>query len=307
MSGPGGEEGRTACGYVAIVGRPNVGKSTLVNRIVGGKVSIVTHKVQTTRARIIAIAMVGATQIIFVDTPGIFEPKRRLEKAMVQAAWAGAHDADVVVLVVDAQAGVDADTLRIIDGLKAKKRRAISAINKIDCVRKEALLAVARSLDDTGVFTDTFMISALNGDGVDTLKQALAKRMPPGPWLYPPDQLADMPERMLAAEITREKVFLRLHQELPYASTVETESWRDMDDGSARIEQVIYVQRDSQKPIVLGKAGRTIKAIGKAAREEMEATFARRVHLFLFVKVRGKWLDEPERYREMGLEFPDSS
>ena len=294
----------TRCGFVALVGAPNVGKSTLLNQLVGEKVSIVTPKVQTTRTRITAICMAGQTQIVFVDTPGIFTPKRRLEKAMVRAAWSGAHDADLVVLLVDAARGVDGDTVRIIDGLKQSGRRAILALNKVDVVKKPKLLALAAELEAAAQFTDIFMISALTGDGIDDLKGQLADRMPTGPWHYPPDQLADIPERLLAAEITREKLFLRLHQELPYASTVETERWQERPDGSVRIEQVIYVQRDTQKPIVLGKGGRTIKTIGALAREEMEQMFDRRVHLFLFVKVRAKWLDDPERYRQMGLDYP---
>ena len=294
----------TRCGFVALVGAPNVGKSTLLNQLVGEKVSIVTPKVQTTRTRITAICMAGQTQIVFVDTPGIFTPKRRLEKAMVRAAWSGAHDADLVVLLVDAARGVDGDTVRITDGLKRAGRQAILALNKVDVVKKPKLLALAAALEAEARFTDIFMISALTGDGIDDLKGALADRLPTGPWHYPADQLADIPERLLAAEITREKLFLRLHQELPYASTVETERWQERPDGSVRIEQVIYVQRNTQKPIVLGKGGRTIKTIGALARAEMEQMFDRRVHLFLFVKVRPKWLDDPERYRQMGLDFP---
>ena len=294
----------TRCGFVALVGAPNAGKSTLLNQLVGEKVSIVTPKVQTTRTRITAICMAGQTQIVFVDTPGIFAPKRRLEKAMVRAAWSGAHDADLVVLLVDAARGVDGDTVRITDGLKRAGRQAILALNKVDVVKKPKLLALAAALEAEARFTDIFMISALTGDGIDDLKSALADRLPTGPWHYPADQLADIPERLLAAEITREKLFLRLHQELPYASTVETERWQERPDGSVRIEQVIYVQRDTQKPIVLGKGGRTIKTIGALARADMEQMFDRRVHLFLFVKVRAKWLDDPERYRQMGLDFP---
>ncbi len=294
----------TRCGFVALVGAPNAGKSTLLNQLVGEKVSIVTPKVQTTRTRITAICMAGQTQIVFVDTPGIFAPKRRLEKAMVRAAWSGAHDADLVVLLVDAARGVDGDTVRITDGLKRAGRQAILALNKVDVVKKPKLLALAAALEAEARFTDIFMISALTGDGIDDLKGVLADRLPTGPWHYPADQLADIPERLLAAEITREKLFLRLHQELPYASTVETERWQERPDGSVRIEQVIYVQRDTQKPIVLGKGGRTIKTIGALARAEMEQMFDRRVHLFLFVKVRAKWLDDPERYRQMGLDFP---
>ncbi len=294
----------TRCGFVALVGAPNAGKSTLLNQLVGEKVSIVTPKVQTTRTRITAICMAGQTQIVFVDTPGIFTPKRRLEKAMVRAAWSGAHDADLVVLLVDAARGVDGDTVRITDGLKRAGRQAILALNKVDVVKKPKLLALAAALEAEARFTDIFMISALTGDGIDDLKGVLADRLPTGPWHYPADQFADIPERLLAAEITREKLFLRLHQELPYASTVETERWQERPDGSVRIEQVIYVQRNTQKPIVLGKGGRTIKTIGALARADMEQMFDRRVHLFLFVKVRAKWLDDPERYRQMGLDYP---
>lgn len=294
----------TRCGFVAIVGAPNAGKSTLTNQLVGAKVSIVTRKVQTTRARITAIAISGASQIVFVDTPGIFEPKRRLERAMVDAAWSGIGDADTVVLLVDAEKGRTEDTDRIIGGLKAADRRAVLALNKVDLVRRSNLLALAAAVNEEGVFTDTFMISALKGDGTADLLTHLAGAVPEGPWLYPEDQLSDISERLLAAEITREKVFLQLHEELPYSITVETESWQDRKDGSVRIEQVIYVRRDTQKGIVLGKGGRQVKQIGADARQEMETVFDRRVHLFLFVKVRENWIDDPERYREMGLEFP---
>lgn len=300
MSGP-----VTRCGFVALVGAPNAGKSTLLNLMVGSKVSIVTPKVQTTRSRIIGICMAkDQTQIIFLDTPGIFKPKRRLERAMVTAAWSGAHDADLVVLLVDVKRRFDGDTARIIKGLKARKRRAVLALNKIDGTRRETLLPLAAELNETGVFSDSFMISALKGDGVDDLRDFLAKRMPAGPWLYPEDQLSDIPLRLLAAETTREKLFLRLHQELPYALGVETESWEERKDGSVRIGQVIYVLRDSHKPIVLGKGGRQIKAVGQAARLELEAFLGQRVHLFIHVKVAPKWTDDPARYRDMGLEFP---
>jgi GTP-binding protein Era len=292
------------CAFVAIVGAPNVGKSTLLNNLVGTKVSIVTPKVQTTRSRITAIAMAGPAQLVFVDTPGIFEPKRRLEKAMVAAAWSGAQDADLVVLLIDAKRGLDGNTRRIFDGLKRAGRDVILALNKIDLVKRADLLGLAAACESHGIFSRTFMISALTGDGVQDLRDHLAAEAPEGPWLYPEDQLADISERLLAAEITREKLFLQLHQELPYATTVETESWEEKPDSSVRIGQVIYVQSDSQKPIVLGKGGRQIKAIGAAAREELELLMDRKVHLFLFVKVRPKWLDDPERYREMGLEFP---
>jgi GTP-binding protein Era len=296
-------EASIRCGFVALLGAPNAGKSTLLNRMVGAKVSIVTPKVQTTRTRVLGIAARGETQLIFVDTPGIFQPRRRLDRSMVAAAWAGAADADIVVLLVDAEKGLNEDVRRIVEGLEAAGRKAILALNKIDLVKREILLALSATLNETGVFTDTFMISAANGDGVDDLADLLVERLPEGPWLYPEDQLSDMAERQLAAEITREKLFLQLRQELPYALTVETEEWEDRADGSVRIGQVIYVQRDSQKSIVLGKGGKMIKTVGAAAREELEAMLDCRVHLFLFVKVREKWVDDPERYRDWGLDF----
>jgi GTP-binding protein Era len=292
----------TSCGFVALIGAPNAGKSTLLNQLVGSKISIVTHKVQTTRARIRAIALEGAAQIIFVDTPGIFSPKRKLDEEMVHAAWAGAADADATVLLIGARDGLNEDNTRIIEGLEATGAKAILAINKIDLVPHENLLQLAADLNARYQFTDTFMISALKGHGVADLRTALAGRMPTGPWLYPEDQIADVPLRMLASEITREKLYLRLHDELPYASTVETEKWTEKKDGSVRIEQVIYVQRDSQKKIVLGKNGQTIKKIGQSAREEISETIGQTAHLFLFVKVREKWADDPERLRMMGLE-----
>jgi GTP-binding protein Era len=294
--------GGTSCGFVALIGAPNAGKSTLLNQLVGSKISIVTHKVQTTRARIRAIALEGAAQIIFVDTPGIFSPKRKLDEEMVHAAWAGAADADATVLLIGARDGLNEDNTRIIEGLEATGAKAILAINKIDLVPHENLLQLAADLNARFAFTDTFMISALKGHGVADLRAALADRMPKGPWLYPEDQIADVPLRMLASEITREKLYLRLHDELPYASTVETEKWTEKKDGSVRIEQVIYVQRDSQKKIVLGKNGQTIKKIGQSAREEITETIGQTAHLFLFVKVREKWADDPERLRMMGLE-----
>ncbi len=302
------EAGETSrCGFVALVGAPNVGKSTLMNNLVGAKVSIVTPKVQTTRTRVLGICICGASQLVFVDTPGIFMPKRRLERAMVRAAWRGAADADMAVVLVDAAQGregaVDTDTGRIIEGLKRGERKAILALNKIDLVKRETLLGLAEELGRTGVFTNTFMISALTGDGVQDLSDFLAANVPEGPWLFPEDQLSDMPERLLAAEITREKLFLQLHQELPYSLAVETESWEEFDDGSVKINQIIYIQRDSQKAIVLGKGGRQIKAVGRAAREELEALLGRRVHLFLHVKVRPDWIDDPERYRDLGLDY----
>ena len=298
-------EPATRCGFVALVGAPNAGKSTLLNMMVGSKVSIVTPKVQTTRSRITGICMAGDhAQIIFLDTPGIFKPKRRLERAMVTAAWSGARDADIVVVLVDARRGFDGDTRRIIVGLAARKRQAVLALNKIDGTRRDALLPLAAKLNESGAFSDSFMISALKGDGVDDLRDFLAARMPLGPWLYPEDQLADIPLRLLAAETTREKLFLRLHQELPYALGVETESWEERKDGSILIHQVIYVLRDSHKPIILGKGGRQIKAVGQASRLDLEAFLGQRVHLFIHVKVAPKWTDDPSRYREMGLEFP---
>ena len=291
-------------GFVALLGAPNAGKSTLLNALVGAKVSIVTHKVQTTRARIRAIAIEGTSQIVFVDTPGIFTPKRRLERAMVAAAWAGAGDGDLRVLVYDAtKRTIDPDTRLILDGLKRRKLDAVLVLNKIDAMARGRLLELATQFEVQGIFTRIFMISALKGDGVADLRAHLAQAMPLGPWHYPEDQLTDLPERLLAAEVTREKLFLRLHQELPYALTVETESWEDFVDGSVKIEQTIYVQRSSQKAIVLGKAGQSIKAIRAAAQEDLQALLDRRVHLFLFVKVREKWIDDPDRYRPWGLDY----
>ncbi len=292
------------CGFVALLGAPNAGKSTLTNALVGSKVSIVTPKVQTTRARITAIAMHGQAQIVFVDTPGIFnKTKQRLEKAMVAAAWSGAEDADLRVLLVDAERGIDGNTRGIIESMKKAKMKAVLVLNKIDLVARESLLALADNLDKEGVFTEVFMLSALQGDGVADLLAAVAGKIPEGPWHYPEDQLADIPERLLAAEITREKLFLQLHQELPYAATVETEAWKEVKGGALRIEQVIYVRRGTQKAIVLGKGGQQIKQIGAEARAEMMEIFGVTVHLFLFVKVREKWQDDPERYREMGLDY----
>ena len=291
------------CGFVALIGPTNAGKSTLLNCLVGAKLAIVTHKVQTTRSRLRGIAIHDDAQIIFVDTPGIFKPQRRLERAMVHAAWGGVEEADSIVLVIDAQRGLNADAQAILGGLANSRRPAVLALNKIDLLRREELLALAEKFNQAGVFTRIFMISASNGDGVDDLRAYLAETLPPGPWLYGEDQLSDVTERVMASEITREKLFLRVHQELPYDSTVETESWKEMKNGSARIDQTIYVRRDSQKPIILGKGGQTIKQIGEAARLEMEKAFERRIHLFLHVKVNEKWLDEPARYRMMGLEW----
>ena len=298
----GGDAAHTRCGFVALIGAPNAGKSTLLNQLVGSKISIVTHKVQTTRARIRAIALEGNTQIIFVDTPGIFAPKRKLDEEMVAAAWAGAAEADATVLLIDARDGLNEANRAIVEGLEKANLKVMLAINKIDTVPREKLLLLADELNKLYPFTDTFMISAMKGHGVQDLKQTLADRMPPGPWLYPEDQVADLPLRMLAAEITREKLFLRLHDELPYASTVETETWQERKDGSVRIEQVVFVERDSQKKIVLGKNGQTIKAIGQAARTEIAEALGQKVHLFLFVKVREKWAEDPERLRMMGLD-----
>ncbi len=294
----------TRCGFVALVGAPNAGKSTLLNALVGTKVAIVSPKVQTTRTRVLGITLEGDSQLVFVDTPGIFQPKRRLERAMVAAAWQGAQDADLVVLLVDSTADrIKPDTQAIIDGLKNAGRQAILALNKVDAVKRSKLLALSEALNAAGDFSATFMISALTGDGIDDLRSALASAVPDGPWLYPEDQLSDMPERLLAAEITREKIFLRLYQELPYAVTVETESWEQREDGSIAISQVIFVQRDTQKAIVLGKGGQMIKAIGTAARQELEEILDCRVHIRLFVKVREGWIDDPDRYRDWGLDY----
>ena len=298
------ETSPTRCGYVALVGAPNAGKSTLLNQLVGAKIAIVTPKVQTTRARVTAIAIDGDSQIIFVDTPVIFKPSRRLEKAMVDAAWSGAEDADRIVLIIDAVKGITADVERIIAGLEKNRRRAHVILNKVDIVKRDSLLGLAKALSERGIFDEIYMLSALTGDGVDDLRSALAREMPEGPWLYPEDQLALAPMRQLAAEVTREKLFMRLNQELPYSLTVETESWEDRKDGSVKIQQVVYVSRANHKPIVLGKGGQTIKKIGELARADLEESLGCRVHLFLFVKVREKWLDDPERYREMGLDFP---
>jgi len=295
---------QTRAGFIAVLGAPNAGKSTLVNRLVGNKVSIVTPKVQTTRARVIGITIVGDAQLVFIDTPGIFETKRRLERAMVDAAWSGARDADAIVVIVDARRGIDRDSERIIKGLREKKRAAILVLNKIDLVKRERLLPLAAELDARGLFSETLMISALTGDGIDDLRARLAALATPGPWHYPEDQISDMPLRLLAAEITREKLFLQLEQELPYALAVETERWEERADGGVRIDQVVYLLRDSHKPIVLGKGGRRIKAVGTAARHELASILGRPIHLFLHVKVRPKWTEDPERYRDLGLEFP---
>ena len=299
----------TRAGFVALIGEPNAGKSTLLNRMVGAKVSIVTHKVQTTRARIRGVAMEGETQIVFVDTPGLFAPRRRLDRAMVAAAWSGAADADVVVLLVEANRGITEGVERILEGLNTtgKNRKVALAVNKIDRVEAPKLLGLTKELNERYPFTETFLISAEKGHGVDTMRKWLAAEVPEGPWLYPEDQIADLPLRMIAAEMTREKLTLRLHQELPYQLTVETDNWTERKDGSARIDQVIYVVRDGHKGILLGHKGETIKAVSKASREELEEFLGRRVHLFLQVKVRSGWLDEAERYSEMGLNFKDGN
>ena len=298
----------TQAGFIALIGEPNAGKSTLLNRMVGAKVSIVTHKVQTTRARIRGICMEGAAQLVFVDTPGLFKPRRRLDRAMVAAAWGGAMDADIVVLLVEAHRGISSGVQSIIDQLKELEgRRVILAINKIDRVKSDALLALTQQLNAAFAFEKTFMISAERGHGVPDLRAWLGQELPEGPWLYPEDQIADLPLRMIAAEMTREKLTLRLHQELPYQLTVETESWEERPDGSARVEQVIYVVRDGHKGILLGNKGETIKAVSKAAREELEGFLERRVHLFCKVKVRQKWLEDAARYSEMGLDFRDGN
>ncbi len=291
------------CGFVALVGAPNAGKSTLLNQLIGAKVSIVSPKVQTTRSRVLGIVIEGAAQLVFIDTPGIFAPKRRLERAMVAAAWAGTGDADAIVLLVDVTRGVDDDTRRIIDGLKSAGRRAVLTLDKIDRVDPQRLLPLADQLRREGIFDAVFMISGLTGDGVADLKRHLAASVPEGPWLYPEDQLTDLPQQLIAAEVTREQVFLQLHQELPYATYVETDSWEERVDGSVRIAQTIHVQRDSQKAIVLGKGGRQIKEIGARARAELERQLEREVHLFLFVRVSENWTEDRERYRDMGLEF----
>lgn len=304
------------CGFVAVIGAPNAGKSSLVNRIVGTKVSIVTHKVQTTRARIRGVSVIDDTQLVFIDTPGIFKPRRRLDRAMVAAAWEGLDGADATLLVIDAKAydntGQNAkpankrakdDTDAIINTIKARNGKLTLVVNKIDTLPRSALLKLVSDLDDHGIFEDVFLISALNGDGVEDLKAHLAAKAPEGVWMYPEDQLSDISDRIMAAEVTREKVYLRLHEELPYESTVETESWSRTKKNELRIEQTIYLARDAHKPIVLGKGGQTLKAIGAAAREELISLLGEPVHLFIHVKVREKWADEAARYREMGLDF----
>lgn len=300
-----GDAPQTRCGFIALVGAPNAGKSTLLNALVGAKVSIISRKVQTTRTLVRGIAIHGDSQLVFVDTPGIFRPRRRLDRAMVNAAWGGAGDADIVCLLVDARKGVDEQVEELSGRLAEIRRPKVLALNKIDLIPRGKLLALAAAINEKGDFERTFMVSAMRGDGVADLKAWLAARLPFDHWHYPEDQIADAPLRQLAAEITREKLFNRLHDELPYASTVETDSWKQQKDGSIRIEQTIYVERESQRSIVLGQGGQTIKAIGVAARRDIAEAADAKVHLFLFVKVRENWGDDPARYREMGLEFPD--
>ncbi|MCP1969377.1 GTPase Era [Bradyrhizobium elkanii] len=299
-----GQGDATRCGFVALIGAPNVGKSTLVNALVGSKVTIVSRKVQTTRALIRGIVIEGNAQIILVDTPGIFAPRRRLDRAMVSTAWSGAHDADLVCVLLDAKSGLDEEANAILAKLETVAHPKILVLNKVDLVQREKLLALAQAANERMRFEHTFMISALSGDGVVDLRQTLAKLVPAGPFLYPEDQMSDAPMRHLAAEITREKIYSHLHQELPYQSTVETDSWTDRKDKSIRIEQTIFVERESQRKIVLGKGGATIKSIGAQARAEIAEIMGVPVHLFLFVKVRENWGDDPDRYKEMGLEFP---
>jgi GTP-binding protein Era len=292
------------CGFVSIIGAPNAGKSTLINQLVGAKVSIVSPKVQTTRTRVMGIVNKGATQVIFVDTPGIFAPRKRIDRAMVSAAWQGTADAEIILLIIEVARGkINAESQAIVDKLKEQQRKAVLVLNKIDLVEKDKLLKIATDMNATGVFTDIYMISALSGDGVDRLLQDIAGKMPDGPWMFNEDQISDMPMRLLAAEITREKIFLQLKEELPYASTVETETWEEFKDGSVKISQVVYVMRDTQKAIILGKGGAQIKKIGEASRLELEQILERRVHLSLFVKVRENWTDDPDRYKAWGLDF----
>jgi GTPase len=294
----------TRCGFVALIGAPNVGKSTLVNALVGAKVTIVSRKVQTTRALIRGIVIEDNAQVILVDTPGIFSPKRRLDRAMVSTAWTGAHDADLVCVLLDAKAGLDEEADAILAKVASVGHEKVLVLNKVDLVQREKLLALAQAANERIPFARTFMISALSGDGVDDLRHALAEMVPAGPFLYPEDQMSDAPMRQLAAEITREKIYRKLHQELPYQSTVETDKWEERKDKSVRIEQTIFVERESQRKIVLGKGGATIKSIGAESRKELIDILGAPVHLFLFVKVRENWGDDPDRYREMGLEFP---
>jgi GTP-binding protein Era len=298
------DETTTRCGFIALIGAPNAGKSTLTNALVGSKVAIVTPKVQTTRTLLRGIAMVGNAQLVFIDTPGIFAPKRRLDRAMVTTAWTGAHDADLVGVLIDAKSGLDDEADRILKQLSEVKQPKVLILNKVDIVEKEKLLALAHAANDRVKFETTFMISAMTGDGVEDVKNWFASKVPEGPWHFPEDEVSDAPLRVLASEVTREKLYLKLHQELPYQSTVETEIWKEQKDGSVRIEQTVYVERESQRKIVLGKGGQSIRNIGAASRRELMEILERPVHLFLFVKVREGWGDDPERYRAMGLEFP---
>lgn len=291
------------CGFVAVLGPPNAGKSTLINRLVGTKVSIVSPKVQTTRTRVLGIALTGPVQVIFIDTPGIFAPKRRLDRAMIQAAWGGASDADRVALILDSQRGFDEEAASIIAGLKERHQRADLVLNKIDLIRREKLLSLAEEASAQGIFDAVFMVSAASGDGTDALLAHIAAGLPEGPWHFPEDQVSDMPMRLLAAEVTREQIFLQLHQELPYAATVETEGWTEMENGSVRIDQIIFVRKDSQKAIMLGKGGTRVKMIGERARKELAEMMERPVHLFLHVKVRENWQDERSVYRDLGLDY----
>jgi len=293
----------TRCGFIALIGAPNSGKSTLMNCVMGSKVSIVTHKVQTTRTRIVGVLTRNKDQIIFVDTPGIFLANRRLEKAMVSAAWIGAADADKVIFLIDSERGIGGDAQLIMEGLKKSGKTVYAALNKIDLIPRGGLLKLAELLESTQCFEEIFMVSALKGDGVDDLLSTISEALPEGPWLYPEDQLSDMNERLFAAEITREKLFLLLHQELPYSLTVETDEWEERKDGSVKINQVIFVERKGHKGIVLGKGGQQVKRVGEAARKDLEKQLNRRVHLFLFVKVRENWREDPDRYKEMGLDF----
>jgi GTP-binding protein Era len=297
------QEGATRCGFVALLGAPNVGKSTLLNALVGTKVAIVSPKPQTTRSRVTGIVMEGEAQVIFVDLPGVFQPRRRFDRAMVASAWQGIADADITCLIVDATRPEDGETLAVVDQLKKSGRRAVLVLNKIDLVTREALLPIVAAFARDGIFDGTYLISASTGDGVADLRAALAAKLPPGPHLFPDDQLTDLPQRLLAAEITREQIFLQLHEEVPYSVAVETEKWTERPDGSVRIDQVIYVMRDGQKAIVLGKGGARIKTLGQKSREQLEAVLDRRVHLFLYVKVRQNWAEDPGQFREWGLDY----
>ncbi|MEC7943007.1 MAG: GTPase Era [Pseudomonadota bacterium] len=291
------------CGFVALLGAPNSGKSTLLNALIGAKISIVTSKVQTTRTRVLGVMNVGNAQVVFIDTPGIFQPKKRLDRAMVAAAWASAVDANLVLMLIDAKSGIDRNARRIIDGLKRSEGQTICILNKIDTVERQRLLSLTEELARERIFTEFFMISALKGDGVDDVKSGMSDYIAEGPWHFPEDQLSDMSDRLFAAEITREKLYMNLHQELPYALTVETETWQNFENGAVRIDQIIFVERYSQKGIVLGRGGQRIKHIRTLAQEELKEIFEREVHLFLFVKVRENWGDDPERYQDLGLDF----